>query len=194
MDVTLCWIYPLESHIHRLAEGARGGCSREARRADIAAGGYSVAGRADMRFAGSMGIERFGAEDERRADACFEIFRACRAADDPAGPPMDRRVFAGWLKAGSVGDPRETWLLEDDGGIEGWYLLELPSRDNPHLGILDIAVRPDRRRRGFGTALLRHAGARAIANGRDVLTGNAFTGTAGEAFARAAGAAGGQTE
>jgi GNAT superfamily N-acetyltransferase len=141
-----------------------------------------------------MGIERFGAEDERRADACFEIYRACRASDDPDGPPMERRVFAGWLKTGWVGDPRETWLLEDDGGIEGWYLLELPSRDNPHLGILDIAVRPDRRRRGFGAALLRHAGARAIANGRDVLTGNAFTGTAGEAFARAAGAAGGQTE
>ena len=147
-----------------------------------------------MMFAGSMGIERFGPEDERRADACFEIFLACRAAVDPDGPPMERRVFAGWLKTGWVGDPRETWLLEDDGGIEGWYLLELPARDNPHLGILDIAVRPDRRRHGFGTALLRHAGGRADANGRDVLTGNAFTGTAGEAFARAAGAAGGKTE
>src|SRR5215472_10326641 len=141
-----------------------------------------------------MGMERFGAEDERRADACFEIIRACQAADDPDGPPMERRVFAGWLKTGWVGDPRETWLLEDDGGIEGWYLLELPARDNPHLGILEIAVRPDRRRHGFGTALLRHAGARAVANGRDLLTGYAFTGGPGEAFARAAGAAGGQTE
>jgi GNAT superfamily N-acetyltransferase len=141
-----------------------------------------------------MGIERFGAGDERRADACFEIFRACRAADDPDGPPMERRVFAGWLKTGWVGDPRETWLLEDDGGIEGWYLLELPAKDNPHLGILDIAVRPDRRRHGSGTVLLRHAAARAVANGRDLLTGYAFTGGAGEAFARAAGAAGGQTE
>ena len=141
-----------------------------------------------------MGIERFAAEDERRADACFEISRACRAADDPDGPPMERRVFAGWLKTGWVGDPRETWLLEDDGGIEGWYLLELPARDNRHLGILHIAVHPDRRRRGFGTALLRHAGGRAVANGRDLLTGYAFTGGAGEAFARAAGAAGGQTE
>src|SRR5215470_7879231 len=180
MNVTLCWIYPLESHIHRFRGGRRGG--------------YSVAGRRGIRFAVGMGIERFGAGDERQADACFEIFRACRAADDPDGPPMERRVFAGWLKTGWVGDPRETWLLEDDGGIEGWYLLELPAKDNLHLGILDIAVRPDRRRHGSGTALLRHAGARAVANGRDVLTGNAFTGTAGEAFARAAGAAGGQTE
>src|SRR5215467_430574 len=134
-----------------------------------------------------MGIERFAAGEDQRVAACYEIFLAAKTADDPDGPPMERRVFAGWLKTGWVGDPRETWLLEDDGGIEGWYLLELPAKDNLHLGILDIAVHPDRRRRGFGTALLRHAGGRAVANGRDVLTGNAFTGGAGEAFARAVG-------
>jgi GNAT superfamily N-acetyltransferase len=141
-----------------------------------------------------MGIERFGAEDERRADACYEIFLATRAADNPDEPPMSRRVFTGWLKTGWVGDPREIWLLADDGGIDGWYLLGLPDRDNGHLGTLDITVRPDRQRRGVGTALLRHAATRAVANGRHLLTGYAFTGTAGEAFARAAGATGGQTE
>ena len=70
----------------------------------------------------------------------------------------------------------------------------LPDRDNGHLGTLDITVRLDRQRRGVGTVLLRHAATRAVANGRQLLTGYAFTGTAGEAFARAAGAAGGQTE
>ena len=147
-----------------------------------------------MRFAGSRRIERYRAEDEPRADACHEIFRACRAADDPDGPPMERRVFAGWLKTGWVGDPRETWLLADDDGIAGWYLLELPARDNRHLGFLDIAVRPERQRHGFGTALLRHAATRAVADGRRLLTGYALAGTAGEAFARGAGATGGQTE
>jgi len=85
-----------------------------------------------MRFAGGMGIERFGAEDERRADACYEIFLATKAADNPDGPPMSRRAFRGWLKTGWVGDPRETWLLEDD-GIEGWFLLELPAEANEHM-------------------------------------------------------------
>ena len=141
-----------------------------------------------------MRIERFGAQDERRADACYEIFRATRAVDDPDVPLMSRRVWGVLLTTGWVGDPRETWLLADDDGVAGWYLLELPARDNRHLGFLDIAVRPERQRRGSGTALLRHAASRAVADGRRLLTGYALTGTAGEAFARAAGATGGQTE
>ena len=153
-----------------------------------------MAGRGRVRFAGGMGIVRFGAEDERRVDACYEIFRATRAADDPDVPVMPPRVFLGWLQTGFMGEPRETWLLEDAAGVGGWYLLELPSLDNGHLSFLDIAVRPDRRRRGFGTALLRHAAGRAVADGRRLLSGYALAGTGGEAFARAAGAAGGQTE
>ena len=119
-----------------------------------------------MRFAGDMGIERFGAKDGRRADACHEIFRATRMADDPEVPVMPRRVFLGWLQAGFMGEPRETWLLEDAAGVGGWYLLELPDRDNGHLSILEIQVAPGRRRNGLGTALLRHAAGRAIADGR----------------------------
>ena len=42
-----------------------------------------------------------------------------------------------------MGEPRETWLLEDAAGVGGWYLLELPARDNGHLGFLEIAVHPD---------------------------------------------------
>jgi predicted N-acetyltransferase YhbS len=141
-----------------------------------------------------MRIERFGAQDERRADACYEIFLATRAVDDPGVPPMSRRVFGVLLTTGWVGDPRETWLLADDNEIVGWYLLELSARDNQHLGFLDIAVRPERQRRGLGTALLRHAASRAVADGRRLLMGYALADTAGEAFARAAGATGGQTE
>src|SRR2546430_5986084 len=127
-----------------------------------------------------MRIERFRAEDEPGAQACYEIFLATRAVDDPDVPPMSRRVFRGLLKTGWVGDPRETWLLADDGGVEGWYVLELPARDNRHLAFLDIAVRPERRRHGFGTALLRHAATRAAADGRRLLTGDALIGTRSE--------------
>src|SRR5947208_4551933 len=141
-----------------------------------------------------MRIERFGAQDGRRADACYEIFRATRMADDPDVPAMPPRVFLGWLQAGFMGEPRETWLLEDAAGVGGWYLLELPDRDNGHLSFLEIQVAPGRRRHGLGTTLLRHAAGRAIADGRRLLSGYAFAGTGGEAFARAAGAAEGQTE
>jgi GNAT superfamily N-acetyltransferase len=141
-----------------------------------------------------MGIQRFGAGDGRRADASYEIFRATRAADDPDVPVMPPRVFLGWLQTGFMGEPRETWLLEDAAGVGGWYLLELPSRDNGHLCFLEIDVAPGRRRHGLGTALLRHAAGRAIADGRQLLTGYACAGSAGEAFARSSGATGGQNE
>jgi GNAT superfamily N-acetyltransferase len=141
-----------------------------------------------------MGIERFGAQDGRRADACYEIFRAARMADDPEIPVMPPRVFLGWLQAGFMGEPRETWLLEDAAGVGGWYLLELPDRDNGHRSFLEIQVAPGRRRHGLGTALLRHAAGRTIADGRQLLSGFAYAGSAGEAFARAAGAAAGQNE
>lgn len=141
-----------------------------------------------------MGIERFGAENKQRAEACYEIFRAVRMADDPDVPVMPPRVFAGWLQAGFMGEPRETWLLEDDGGIAGWYLLELPDRDNRHLGLLDLAVSPRRQRNGLGTALLRHAAGRTVAAGRELLAGVAWAGSPGEAFARSRGASWGLNE
>jgi GNAT superfamily N-acetyltransferase len=141
-----------------------------------------------------MGFDRFGAEDGRRVDTCYEIFRATRAADDPDVPVMPPRAFLGWLQAGFMGEPRETWLLEDEAGVGGWYLLELPSRDNGHLSFLEIEVVSGRRRHGLGTALLRHAAGRAIADGRELLNGYAWAGSPGEAFARSSGAAGGLNE
>jgi GNAT superfamily N-acetyltransferase len=147
-----------------------------------------------MWFAGGMGIERFGAGDGKRVDACYEVFRAAREADDPDVPVMPPRVFLGWLQAGFMGEPRETWLLEDATGVGGWYLLQLPDRDNAHLGFLDISVLPQRRRHGLGTALLRHAAGRAMAGGRDRLSGFAWTGSPGEAFARSSGVTWGLTE
>jgi GNAT superfamily N-acetyltransferase len=142
-----------------------------------------------------MSIERFEAErDGRRAAACYEIFRAAKTADNPDVPMMPPGVFRGWLQTGWVGDPRETWLLAGPDGVDGWYLLELSSRDNKHLAGLELMVRPGRQRRGLGTALLRHAAGRALADGRRLLTGYACPGSAGEAFAKSAGATGGLEE
>ena len=142
-----------------------------------------------------MGIERFEAEGGAgRVAACYEIFRATKVADDPDVPVLPRRVFQGWLKTGWVGDPRETWLVADEDGVAAWYLLELPHRDNKHLGVLDLLVRPDHQRRGLGTALLRHAAGRALGDGRSLLTGYACAGSPGEAFARSFGATGGLAE
>jgi GNAT superfamily N-acetyltransferase len=78
--------------------------------------------------------------------------------------------------------------------VAGWCALELPSRDNKHLGYLKIVVRPDRRREGIGLALLRHAARRATEDGRTLLAGSITEGSAGEAFARRLGAKPGLAE
>jgi RimJ/RimL family protein N-acetyltransferase len=143
-----------------------------------------------------MRIERFGADgDPRLVGACHDIMVAASEADDPGLPRMGRTVFDGWLTTGWTGEPRETWLgCGPDGSVAGWYLLEVPDRDNRHLGILEAFVDPARRRQGFGTALLRHAAERALADGRRLLTGAAIQDSPGDSFARSLGATAGQAE
>jgi GNAT superfamily N-acetyltransferase len=133
-----------------------------------------------------MLIERVDCTDEA---ACHEVMVAAELADDPDGPRMSLRVFRGWLAVGWIGNPTEAWLArEPDGTVSGCYLLDLPDKENARRAMLwMLVVRPDRRRRGIGRELLRHAAGRAAANGRDELAGGALRGTPGEAFARTLG-------
>jgi GNAT superfamily N-acetyltransferase len=141
-------------------------------------------------------IERFAADgDPARVRSCHDIMVAAVAADDPGLPAMGRAVFDGWLMTGWTGEPRETWLgWGPDGSVAGWYLLEVPDRDNRHLGFVDLFVDPARRRQGFGTALLRHAAERALADGRRLLAGAAVQDSPGESFARSLKATAGLAE
>jgi GNAT superfamily N-acetyltransferase len=133
--------------------------------------------------------------DAAQLRACHEIFEASRRADDPAGPEHSLAGFRNRWAYGFEGrDPRQAWLATDAGGPAGCYLLELPDRENVTLGTGTLAVPPPRRRRGIGTALLAHCAAQARAAGRTTLLGPAALDSAGEAFARAAGAAGGLTD
>jgi GNAT superfamily N-acetyltransferase len=142
-----------------------------------------------------MHIERVDLADEASIRACDEAFLAAQRADCPGEPELTGSVFRGWLTVGWGGDPREVWLAPDQaGGAAGWYRLELPERENQGRGYLELVVHPEERRRGVGTALLRHAAARAAEHGRSVLSGPARDGTPGDAFARAAGAEAGLVE
>lgn len=127
--------------------------------------------------------------------ACHEIYLAGVPADDPDGPPMSRRHFAGWLEAGWTPDLSECWLARDDSGAPcGWYRISLPQRENRHLAEVAPVVHAPRRRAGLGTELLRLAAARAHDLGRTVLLGEARAGSPGSEFARSAGARAGITE
>jgi GNAT superfamily N-acetyltransferase len=133
--------------------------------------------------------------DPVRLQACYEIFVASQRHDDPAEPSPSLAGFRRWWGHGfEGGDPRQAWLATDAGGPAGAYLLELPDRENVTLGTFSPAVAPPLRRRGIGTILLAHGQAQARSAGRTALLGAAMLGSAGEAFAQSAGAAGGLTD
>ena len=123
------------------------------------------------------------AGDLQSARACYSVTRAVMLTDDPLGPPMSERVSRVLLK--SPTEPAQTWLVPGDtpGSAQGFYHLRLPDRENRHRARLDLQVHPEYRRRGIGSALLRHAAGRAAENGRSVLSSGAILGSPGEAFA-----------
>jgi len=143
-----------------------------------------------------MRIERFDAGTDRDVvRACHEMHVAAAPVDVPGEPPMSDRVFAGWLKQSWTGDRPETWLARDAAGAPcGWYALTLPERENTHLAYFDPLVGLVHRRRGIGTALVRHAAERAHEEGRVILVADATLGSAGEGFSRALGARAGMPE
>jgi len=134
-----------------------------------------------------MRIKRVDPADADTIRACFEAFLPAQQADEPDGPWFTERPFRGWLNVGWGGDPREIWAAEDpDGLVAGWYRLELPDLENLDQAELTLVVHPAQRRRGIGSALLKHAAARAAEHGRSVLNAPTRLGGGGEAFARAA--------
>jgi GNAT superfamily N-acetyltransferase len=144
-----------------------------------------------------MYFERFDpAADREHLRACYEMFAAGLPIDDPGGPPATLGVFTGWWVLGWVRTPREAWLASAEPGAPwtGCYLLELPDRENKHLGMLTVIVAPQHRRQGTGSALLRHAARRAALAGRTTLEGDTREGLPGAAFAAASGAREGITE
>ena len=80
----------------------------------------------------------------------------------PVGPLM-RLVIGG-------GDSRyERWAAVCDGKVLGHLDLTFSDQDNTHLLGFALGVHPDERRRGVGSALLRHAEERATEDGRNTL-------------------------
>ena len=61
-----------------------------------------------------------------------------------------------------------------DGVCVATGTLELPQMDNLHIGYVDVAVHPDHRRRGHGSAMLAHLTDVAVAQGRDTLNADAL--------------------
>jgi len=133
--------------------------------------------------------------DPRVLRACYETHIAAMAADDPFEPPVSLDRFTARMRTGPADSPREGWYVPDeaDGAAAAWYQAEYPAPENRDRVWLTLTVHPARRRAGLGTALLRHAAGQASAAGRAILDAGVREGSAGEAFARLAGATFGTT-
>ena len=107
---------------------------------------------------------------------------------------MVAHAAAGWIEHPT--EPAETWACRDEttGAIRGWYFMFLPERENRDRAYGYLTVHPAARRRGIGTALLRHAAERAAGNGRSVFGSAALQDSAGAAFATRVGATAGLVE
>lgn len=149
----------------------------------------SLAFPGPVRLAESMRIARWDPADTDTATACYEVFLACHAADEPIEPPDSAATFRHTLTDGHGKTPTEVWTAAGaDGTVAAYYVLELWDLENRDRCFFLPYVHPAARRRDTGRELLRHAAARAAANGRSVLDGFAPSGSAGEAFAKRVGA------
>jgi mycothiol synthase len=109
-------------------------------------------------------------------------------SEDPT-PPYDKWRFGvttpvSWSRS-------DRWVVRDAGGVRllGCAALGLGfTETNRDQAGVDVYVRPDARRRGLATALLRPAAARARAEGRVLLNGGGVTDSDGARFAEALGA------
>jgi len=128
-------------------------------------------------------------EDPTDADgvAYHGLITAMETVDHPDDPPTELAEIAGRLRLRRDDRRVRRWVVRDGDAMIGHVVLVLPDIDNQHLAMSNVLVRPDHRRRGLGTALLRAAVAAAAADGRSTFLVEADDGSPGEAFCRAHG-------
>jgi GNAT superfamily N-acetyltransferase len=138
----------------------------------------------------SMLIERWTADEGAALRGCKEAWDRAQDIEDPDGARMPERMLGAWFGRGFTGDPAEAWFAPgaEPGSVLGWYRLELRDLENTDRALVTLVVHPAQRRRGIGRGLLRHAARRAADDGRSLLVSETQDGSAGEAFAAAAGA------
>jgi GNAT superfamily N-acetyltransferase len=141
-------------------------------------------------------IHRFDHATVTDADVAdlFAVQAAVAAADRPADPPPQPEDLAATVRSVRTDRRRPHFVARDGDTAVGGAVLWMSLVDNTHLGMLDLRVHPDHRRRGVGTTLLRQALAELTASGRTVLLTATEAGGPGDAFAAALGLRVAQTD
>ncbi len=127
-------------------------------------------------------LERFEPSTAPEADweAYFALHEALRRELRPRDPLPSRALARRWLTDPGPHRAFVRWLARDGSAVLGYghlsYATECaPSYErNRHLAGVHVAVDPERRRKGAGTALLARAAALARERGRTVLEAETF--------------------
>ena len=136
---------------------------------------------------GTTQLERLENPTDADGVAYHGLVTAMETVDHPDDPPTELAEIAGRLRLRRDDRRVLRWVVRDGDAMIGHVVLVLPDIDNQHLAMSNVLVRPDHRRHGLGTALLRAAVAAAAADGRSTFLVEADDGSPGEAFCRAHG-------
>lgn len=104
--------------------------------------------------------------DHAMVQSWLAAHEAVEARDWPGTRPSSPVYVWAPLILSSDDARRERWAAVCDGRVLGFLDLTLPLLDNTHLANFNLGVHPDDRRRGVGSALLRHLESRAAAEHR----------------------------
>lgn len=109
--------------------------------------------------------------DQVMVDQWLDLLQAVQDADAPHLPSIVPAPAIVGLVRRSSAVRTEHWLARRGGRVVAAVELSFPLLDNQHLVEAELSVAPGDRRRGIGTALLRHAEQRIVAAGRDTVIG-----------------------
>ena len=111
-------------------------------------------------------IHRFGPDDADDVRTSLDIQTAVTAADAPWEHPWLPVRYETMLRKGWDGEPPTPYLMTAGEQPVAAATLSVSERDNRHLAWLGLAVHPDHRRRGHGSALFERMVEEARALGR----------------------------
>ncbi len=115
-----------------------------------------------------MNIRQIDLHDDAAFGAWFAVYDATQKHDQPSGPWWLERESRVLHESTEYRDIM-LWVAVDQADVVGAASLSMPLKDNLRLATIDLAVGPDHRRRGIGTALLRAMEKTAAEHGRSSL-------------------------
>jgi RimJ/RimL family protein N-acetyltransferase len=111
-------------------------------------------------------IRTFTPDDRDDLLGYLDVHHASEGHDAPWVHPSTETLARGWLRHGWDGEPPTPYVGLLDGEYVAAGLLSTSERDNLHLAWFGLDVRPDVRRRGLGSEMLRRLEDDARALGR----------------------------